>query len=95
MSINENLNDKVVALEDEALEAVVGGRTYIEGNNGNSYVRTGPALYYKAIGTLYRGDDARFLNETAVDERGVIWYMIRWNGREAWVSARYTKKVNY
>ena len=39
--------------------------------------------------------DARFLGETAIDDRGVLWYMIRWNGKRAWVSSRYTKKVRY
>jgi hypothetical protein len=40
-------------------------------------------------------DDARYLGETSIDDRGVLWYKIKWNGREAWVSSKYTCKVKY
>ena len=94
-NMNE-LNEKIIALTDEEMESVTGGKhSYIEGDNGKSYVRTGPGLDYISLGVLYRGDDARYLHETAIDERGVLWYMIRWNGHKAWVSSRYTKKVRY
>jgi uncharacterized protein YgiM (DUF1202 family) len=97
--MNENmneLNEMIVPLSDEELEEVTGGKhRYIEGDTGKSYVHTGPGLDYKKIGVLHKGDDARYLGETAIDERGVLWYMIRWDGRKAWVSSRYTKKVRY
>lgn len=97
MNINENeLNEQIIPLTDEELAEVAGGRhSYIEGDDGKSNVRTGPGLGYKSLGVLRRGDDARYLHETAVDERGVLWYKIRWNGHSAWVSSRYTKKVRY
>lgn len=95
--MNEELNEKIVALTDEELEAVAGGKhhTYIEGNDGKSHVRTGPGLDYHEIGVLHRGEEARYLGESAVDDRGVVWYKIRWNHRDAWVSSRFTKKVKY
>ena len=37
----------------------------------------------------------RFLGDTSVDGRGIPWYKIKWNGRDAWVSSRYTCKVKY
>ena len=81
---------------NEELESISGGRhSYIEGDDGKSFVRTGPGLGYKSIGTLRRGDDAKYLGETSIDERGVLWYKIRFNGKSAWVSSRYTKKVRY
>ena len=96
---NENtneLNEKIVALSDAELESVTGGKhSYIEGDDGKSHVRTGPGLDYKSIGVLHRGEDAAYLGETSIDERGVIWYKIRWDGRSAWVSSMYTKKVRY
>ena len=93
---NEELNEKIIALTDEELESISGGRhSYIEGDDGKSFVRTGPGLGYKSIGTLRRGDDAKYLGETSIDERGVLWYKIRFNGKSAWVSSRYTKKVRY
>ena len=96
---NENmneLNEKIVALSDAELESVTGGKhSYIEGDDGKSHVRTGPGLDYKSICVLHRGEDAAYLGETSIDERGVIWYKIRWDGRTAWVSSMYTKKVRY
>jgi len=93
--MNEN-EEKIVALTEEELAGVTGGsHSYIEGDNGKSNVRTGPGLGYKSLGVLHRGDDARYLHETAIDDRGVLWYKIRWNGHKAWVSSRYTKKVRY
>lgn len=88
---------KAVELSDAELEGVTGGKahTYIEGDDGKSYVHTGPTLKHKRLGVLHVGEDARFLGETSVDERGVTWYKIKWNGREAWVSSRYTCKVKY
>ena len=90
----ENLN--VVELNDEELESVSGGRSrYIEGDNGKSNVRLGPGKQYKSIGVLHKGEDAKYLGKTATDDRGVVWYKIRYNGRDAWVSSRYTCKVSY
>jgi uncharacterized protein YraI len=60
-----------------------------------TYVRTGPGLDYKSIGILHRGEDAPYLGKTSTDDRGVVWYKIRWNGRDAWVSSMYTCKVKY
>ena len=89
-------NENIVALTDEELEQVSGGKkSYIEGDDGKSHVRTGPGLGYKAIGILHRGEDARYLGKTSTDDRGVVWYKIRWNGSEAWVSSMYTRKVKY
>jgi len=94
--MNENIDERIIPLSEEELESVTGGsHSYIEGDNGKSNVRTGPGLGYKSLGVLHRGDDSRYLHETAIDDRGVLWYKIRWNGREAWVSSRYTKKVRY
>lgn len=94
IEMNENIN--VVELNDEELEAVSGGKSrYIEGHSGKSNVRTGPGREYKSIGVLHRSEEAKYLGKTATDERGVVWYKIRWNGRDAWVSSMYTKKVSY
>lgn len=90
----ENL--KVVELNEEEMEAVTGGKTrYIEGDSGKSNIRLGPGRDYKSIGVLHKGEDAKYLGKTATDERGVVWYKIRYNGRDAWVSSRYTCKVSF
>jgi len=92
--INENMN--AIELNDSELEAVTGGKhSYITGHSGKSNVRTGPGLAYRSLGTLHKDESARYLHETSVDDRGVTWYKIRWNGREAWVSSRYTIKEKH
>lgn len=64
--------------------------SYVVGTNGDSNVRSGPGLGYSSIGGLQEGESAPFLGETSIDERGVAWYNISYNGRSAWVSSRYT-----
>ena len=89
-------DEMIVALSEEEMEQVAGGSSrYIEGDSGKSHVRTGPGLDYKSIGILRRGDSAKYLGKTSTDERGVVWYKIRYNGRDAWVSSMYTRKVKY
>ena len=95
LEINE-LNLNVTELNDDDLETVSGGKSrYIMGDNGKSNVRTGPGLGYKSIGVLRKGDEAKYLGKTSTDDRGVVWYKIRYKGRDAWVSSRYTCKVSY
>lgn len=64
--------------------------SYVVGTSGDSNVRTGPGLGYSSIGGLSQGESAPYLGDTSVDERGVAWYNISYNGRSAWVSSRYT-----
>lgn len=64
--------------------------SYVVGTNGDSNVRSGPGLGYSSVGGLSQGESAPFLGDTSVDERGVTWYNISYNGRSAWVSSRYT-----
>ena len=64
---------------------------YVVGDTGKSNVHTGPGLDYKTLGVLHKGESAKYLNKTSVDDRGVVWYKITWNGRDAWVSSRYTR----
>lgn len=65
--------------------------SYVEATKGNSNLRTGPGLDYDDIGTMHKGDTATFLGNTSVDERGVTWYYVNFNGDIGWVSSRYTK----
>lgn len=91
----EVMNENIIELNDEELEEVTGGSRYITGYSGRSNVRTGPGKEYRSIGVLHRDEDAKYLGKTSTDGRGVVWYKIRWNGRDAWVSSMYTKKVSY
>lgn len=63
---------------------------WVEGSTGKSNVRTGPGLDYKSLGTLHKGEAATFLGNTSIDDRGVVWFNICFNGKNSWVSSRYT-----
>ena len=92
----DNIGNNIIELNDEQLEAVSGGKGYmIGGESGKSNVRTGPGLDFKSIGTLHKGEEARYLGKSTTDERGVVWYKIDWKGRGAWVSSMYTKKIKH
>ncbi len=64
--------------------------SYVEATGGQSNVRSGPGLSYEDMGTLKKGEPAAYLGDSSVDERGVRWYSVRFEGRSAWVSSRYT-----
>lgn len=65
--------------------------SYVIGKTGKSNVRTGPGLSYKEVGVLHKEETATYLGEQSTDERGVVWYKIRWKGEERWVSSKYTE----
>lgn len=65
--------------------------TYVKGVSGDSNVRTGPGLSYDSIGALKKGQSAEYLDESSIDDRGVAWYCIYFNGRNGWVSSKYTE----
>lgn len=62
----------------------------VRGVSGDSNVRTGPGLGYSSFGCLYNGEAADYLGNSSVDERGVAWYNIQFEGQSGWVSSRYT-----
>ncbi len=59
--------------------------------NGDCNVRTGPGLGYKSIGTAYEDESLSYLGNSSVDERGVTWYRVSFNGSNGWVSATYAE----
>lgn len=59
--------------------------------DGNLNVRTGPGLSYKDIGTIKEGNSASYLGKSSVDERGVTWYYVNFNGKKGWVSSKWGK----
>ena len=68
-----------------------GGTVKVREAGLRSNVRTGPGLDYDTLGELSGGMELEFLNETSIDGRGVTWYKVRFEGREGWVSEKYTK----
>lgn len=94
--MEENINENsFIELDDEELEEVSGGKKYVTGYSGDTNVRTGPGRSYRSIGVLHKEEDCTYLGKTARDERGVIWYKVKYGGHTGWVSSKYTKRVNY
>ena len=75
--------------DDDDDEETVSG-TYVKATRGQSNLRSGPGLSYEDLGTLHRGEQATFLDDWSVDDRGVMWYYVNFDGKIGWVSSRYT-----
>ena len=39
---------------------------------------------------MQKGESATYLGSYSTDERGVVWYQVRFEGQTGWVSSRYT-----
>jgi len=55
----------------------------------DSNVRAEPNLDAKSLGTLKKGNTAKYLGETKTDERGVDWHKVEFKNGFGWVSAKY------
>lgn len=58
---------------------------------GDVYVRFGPGMDYSALTSIDEGEVATYLGSTAVDERGVTWFKVFYDGCTGWVSSRYSE----
>lgn len=56
---------------------------------GNVNIRSGPGLAYNSVGNIANGRTVRYLGNSAIDDRGVAWYNIEYNGTIGWVSSKY------
>ena len=56
---------------------------------GNANVRSGPGLGYSQLTVMHSGDTATYLGESSVDDRGVTWYKVKFDGVSGWVSSKY------
>lgn len=59
--------------------------------SGDSNVRTGPGLSYAAIDVAKKGSVRSYLFDSAVDERGVMWYYVGDGDVTGWVSSKYAQ----
>ena len=59
--------------------------------NGDSNVRTGPGLSYAGIDVAKKDSVRTYLFDSAVDDRGVIWYCVGDGDTTGWVSSKYTQ----
>ena len=63
----------------------------VVGESGDSWVRSGPGRDYTKLTTLEEGESCEFLGSTSTDERGVVWYRVRCDDVDGWVSSRYNR----
>ena len=64
--------------------------SYVKATGGNSNLRSEPNLNGKDLGTMHKGETATYLGSSSVDQRGVTWYRVQFEGKTGWVSSRYT-----
>lgn len=54
-------------------------------------LRTGPGLDYNNVCAIPEGTSLTY-DEKKLDERGVAWYHVSYQGKSGWVSSRYARK---
>lgn len=55
-------------------------------------VRTGPGVKNSKIGKMVTGMNYQYLSEAA-DSTGTIWYKIKFNDKDGWVTSQYANKI--
>ena len=61
----------------------------LRAEGGDVYIRSNPNLNGSELTVLKKGYSATYLNERSVDERGVVWFRVNYNGTTGWVSSKY------
>ncbi len=64
-------------------------KVYVSG--GTVWLRSGPGLGYSKVTTVKKGTNLTYRGSSSVDNRGVRWYNVTYNGSSAWISSRYSK----
>ena len=64
-------------------------KNYVKATGGKCNLRKEPNLDAKVLTSMEKGETATYLKETAIDERGVIWYKAKFDGMTGWVSSKY------
>lgn len=67
---------------------------YVKATSYKVNLRDAPSLSGEDIGTLNKGETAAYLGQKSTDNRGVVWYKVRFEGKTGWVSSRYSKLYN-
>lgn len=57
-------------------------------------LRTGPGLDYDTIGVLKAGQSCAHTGGISIDDRGIAWYSLEYEGQVAWASSKYAMLVN-
>ena len=57
---------------------------------GDANARSNPSLNGYKLGVVTQGSWLTYRNVYSVDDRGVMWYGITFDGEDAWISSRYS-----
>lgn len=57
---------------------------------GDSNVRSNPSINATSLGVVSSGSYLEYLYEDSTDNRGVIWYKVRYGNMTGWVSSKYS-----
>lgn len=92
MNIEEKLNPGMIALEDEALEQVSGGREQtLRVKKEEAKLRSGPGKDYSVMRKVSRGDELIFMGEKQKDRYNKTWMRVSVYGIIGWVRADKVK----
>ena len=61
---------------------------------GKTTLRTGYSLSNKAVATVKKYAKLKYLRRYGIDDRGVMWYKVRYNKANRWISSYFAKVVN-
>lgn len=59
-------------------------------DDGQSYIRDEPSLSGEKLAVFRKNESATYLEKRSIDDRGVVWYKVEYNGTIGWVSSRYS-----
>lgn len=59
--------------------------------DGSVTIRSKPDKNSERLGAISKGKTATYLGSSKVDDRGIRWYKIKYNGVTGWVSSMYAK----
>ncbi|MBQ9409356.1 MAG: SH3 domain-containing protein [Clostridia bacterium] len=86
------VSSRLSALSDDSWQPVSGDTVSVV--SGNTNIRSEPNLNCTILGVGYAGSSYEYLGKTAVDDRNITWYQIRYKGAAAWISSKYTQIVH-
>ena len=88
--MNENMNNELFELDEEALELVTGGKDYkIKASEVN--VRSGPGTNYGINGRLRRGAKVTYLSDKKKDKDGKTWLYVSNGKLNGWIRSDLLK----
>ena len=61
---------------------------------GNANARSNPSLNGYKLGVVTEGSWLTYRDVYSVDDRGVMWYGITFDGEDAWISSRYSYVIH-